>query len=105
VSSNIIEDSIVEPKEKKNQQILHHHWITELFLAFMERFTNLCCMAPRRLISKLQTADSSNMGLKRGHREREREREQRAVKEESRQMGFLGEVNSYAAQDSRPRDS
>jgi hypothetical protein len=37
----------------------------------MERFTNLCYMAPRRLISKLQTADSSNMGLKRG-RERER---------------------------------
>ncbi len=60
-------------------------------------------MAPRRLISKLQTADSSNMGLKRGHRERERE--QRAVKEESRQTGFLGEVDSYAAQDSRPQDS
>jgi len=74
VSSNIIEDSIVEPKEKKNQQILHHHWITELFLAFMERFTNLYCMAPRRLISKLQTADSSNIRLKRGHRKRERER-------------------------------
>ncbi len=66
-------------------------------------------MAPRRLISKLQTADSTNMGLKRGHTERERqrdrEREQRAVKEESRQMGFLGEVNSYAAQNSRPQDS
>ncbi len=33
-------------------------------------------------------ADSSNLGLKRGHRERERER--RAAKEESRQIGFLG---------------
>jgi hypothetical protein len=44
------------------------------------------------------------MGLKRGHTEREREREQRAVKEESRQMGFLGEVDSYSAQNSPPQD-
>jgi hypothetical protein len=46
----------------------------------MERFTNLCCMAPRRLISKLQTADSSNMGLKRGHRERQRKRHRERAK-------------------------
>ncbi len=43
-------------------------------------------------------ADSSNLGLKRGERER------RAAKEESRQIGFLGKSESYAAQNSRPQD-
>jgi hypothetical protein len=55
----------------------------------------------------LQAADSRQQqhGIEEGaQREREREREQRAVKEESRQTGFLGEVYSYAAQDSRPQD-
>jgi hypothetical protein len=73
VSSNIIADSILEAKEKKNQQLLHHHRITELFLAFMERFTNLCCIAPRRLISKLQKQTTATWDC-RGERERERER-------------------------------
>jgi hypothetical protein len=70
----------------------------------MERFTNLCCIAPRRLISKLQKQTATTWDC-RGERERERERERAKGSEGGdRQIGFLGEVDSYAAQNSRPQD-